>query len=211
MRVSPAETGLARHRALVRRGSSALPFVEVEGTAVHAEAHPAGLPGTVREDVAEVAVASGASHFRACHAVRAIFDRLYGAGECLRETRPSGTRFELGVAGEERIAAAGAAVRTVVLDIEVRPAERPLGAVLAKHRVLLRRESLPPLFVGLGDILNLGHGGLQSAMRTASRQELTIVSGRARCNRDRESYPPSQGKKECPGAARRQRPGHAPT
>src|SRR5215218_9841237 len=148
MRASPAETDLARHRALVRRGSSALPFLKIERAAVHAEAHPAGFTGTVWKDVTEVAVAAGTPHFRACHAVGAILDRLYGAGECLRETRPSGAGFELGVAGEERIAAAGAAVRAVVLDIEVRPAKRPLGAVLAKHRVLLRRESLPPLFVG---------------------------------------------------------------
>ena len=69
IRASPAETDLARHRALVRRGSSVLPFLEVEGAAVHAEPHPAGFTGTVREDMAEMAATARALHFRTHHAV----------------------------------------------------------------------------------------------------------------------------------------------
>ena len=79
------------------------------------------------------------------------------------------------IAGEEWIAASRAAVRAVVLGIKIRPAKRPLGTVLAKDRVLLGRQSLPPLFVGLGNVLRSRSWGLQSAMRTGCRQELTIV------------------------------------
>jgi HAMP domain-containing protein len=106
-----------------------------------------------------------AAHFRADHAVGAVLDHLHRAGEGFGEARPAGARFEFGVAGEERISTAGTAIGAVVLDVEVRSAKRSLSPVLAKDRVLLGREPLPPLFVGLGEVLGLGHVGLQSALR----------------------------------------------
>ena len=149
MQISPAKRvslGIGRSSG---PGPSALLFLEVESTAVHAEPHPARLSGTVWEDMAEMAVAASALHFRAHHAVGAILDHLHRAGSA--SVKPAiPCRFN--VAGEERIAAAGATVRAVVLGIEVRPAERPLGAVLAQHRVLLWCQSLPPLFVGRGNV-----------------------------------------------------------
>ena len=53
------------------------------------------------------------------------------------EARPAGARLELGVRAEQLGAAAGAAVDAVVLDVDVLPGERPLGALLAHHVVLL--------------------------------------------------------------------------
>ena len=102
-------------------GPSALLFLEVESTAVHAEPHPARLSGTVWEDMAEMAVAPSALHFRAHQRRRSDPRSSSLRRERLGETRPSRAGFKFGVAGEERIAAAGATVRAVVLGIEVRP------------------------------------------------------------------------------------------
>src|SRR5438067_9981934 len=74
--------------------------------------------------------------------------------------RPAGAGIELGVRAEELGAAAHAAVHALVVVVPVLAAERLLGALLARHVVLHRRELLAPLGVGF---LHFGHGFLLSA------------------------------------------------
>src|SRR5262249_18410460 len=72
--------------------------------------------------------------------------------------RPARPRVELLVGAEQRLAAARAAVGPLVLAVRVLPGEGSLGALLAQHVILLRRERRPPLGIGLLDLL--GHPSL---------------------------------------------------
>src|SRR5262249_46610081 len=58
--------------------------------------------------------------------------------------------------GEQRLAAADAGERAGALLVIERAAARPLGAVLAHDVILLRRQELPPLGVGVGHGIVLG-------------------------------------------------------
>src|SRR4051812_26718063 len=103
----------------------------------------------------EVRIAARAEHFRARHepaAVALFRHRLLG--DRLPEAGPARARFELGVRGEERLPAADARIGPRVLGRGVLAAERALGAVLAGHVVLLRRELRLPLLVGLHDFFH---------------------------------------------------------
>ena len=95
----------------------------------------------VGKDVAEVAVAARAQDLDAHHAVAAIrLGRDVLVGDRLEEARPAGARIELGVRREQRQPAADARVDAAALVVEQRAAERPLGAVRARHGELLGRE-----------------------------------------------------------------------
>src|SRR5687768_11847793 len=98
------------------RENRELPFsrLQVEGAAVHAVPHAARLPGAVREDVAQMAIAARAAHFRPCHAVGAVLDHLHGARDRFGKARPPRSRFKLRAAFEQWIAAASAAVGAIL-------------------------------------------------------------------------------------------------
>src|SRR4051812_3516991 len=65
-----------------------------------------------------------------------------------KEARPARARLELRVGREERRATAGAVIRAARVVVPVRVVVRRLGAGLAKHVVLLVRETCVPLRVG---------------------------------------------------------------
>src|SRR6266404_5493319 len=74
----------------------------------------------------------------------------------LRKARPAAAGIELGVGFEQRLPAAGADVGAGPLLMLVFAGERPLGRLLAQHRVLHRRQFLAPLRLALLDLA--GHG-----------------------------------------------------
>ena len=122
--------------------------LKLQRHAVHAVAKT-GRTRTVGEDVAQVTAAVRAVHFGARHEMAAVFGRLDGTFERQPEARPTGPAFELGVRGEQ------AAVRmrhkriAVTLFLVQRTRSGALGAVLAQHLKLARRERLLPLLFGL--------------------------------------------------------------
>src|SRR5207237_9560797 len=67
----------------------------------------------------------------------------------LVEARPAGSGVELRARREQHGAAAGAAVGAVVMVVDVLPGEGSLGPRLPEHLVLLGRELLGDLLVGL--------------------------------------------------------------
>src|SRR5262249_9779109 len=131
---------------------------------IHAKAQ-AGRFRPVLEHVAEVAAAARAQDLGAAHAVAAVLrvDDILGA-DGLEEARPAGARLELRAGGEERQGAAHAGVDAVALVVEEQPAERRLGALAARHLVLLLRELAFPLGVAFLDL-----GALDRADQLAFR------------------------------------------
>src|SRR6516165_10587802 len=81
--------------------------MEHQRVAIHAIPQ-AGRLRAVVEDMAEMAAAAAAMHFRTPYAVGAVFRRADGVFERLVEARPTGPAFELGLGGEQRQVAAGA-------------------------------------------------------------------------------------------------------
>src|SRR5207248_1208797 len=67
------------------------------------------------------------------------------------EARPAGAAFELGIRGEQFLAAAGADELAVPLLLVQRTGSGALGAVLAQHLVLSRRQLRAPLLVRMRD------------------------------------------------------------
>src|SRR5690606_20229431 len=129
-----------------------LPRHELQGRRVHAVAQPGRL-GSVGEDVAEVGVVGGAEDLDAAHPVAEVLLRADGVAADRRpEAGPPRPGVVLGVGVEELVAAAGAAVDAVALEVPVLAGEGALGALLAADVVLLRRELPAPLFVGLDDL-----------------------------------------------------------
>src|SRR5262245_8935911 len=97
-----------------------------------------------------MAAAAAAMHLRADHAVAAVLGRLDGVGHGVVEARPAGAALELPLGDEQRLVTAGAGERAgAFLEIE-RAAARRLGAVLAHDGVLLGRQQLAPLRLGVG-------------------------------------------------------------
>src|SRR5262245_13087852 len=137
------------------RGMSPLGGLEREGDAVDAVAQ-AGGRRAVGEHMAQVAAAAAAVHLRAHHEVAAVLGGLHGARLRIVEARPAGAALELGLGNEQRLSAAGALERAGPLLGKQRAAARRLGAVLAHDVVLLRREQLAPLRVGVGYRVLLG-------------------------------------------------------
>src|SRR5215210_6465599 len=126
---------------------------QIECDTVHAPPLPAGLLRPVVKDVAEVRVAACAAHLGARHPVRAVLDELDGIRrDRLGEARPAGARVVLSPAIKERVAAGGAVVEALFVGVHVLTGERTLGRRLAQDGVLLWREPLAPLLVGVGQL-----------------------------------------------------------
>src|SRR5215469_5999033 len=129
----------------------------------------AGRPGTVVEDVAEVAAAAAADDLGAPHeqaVIRPQFDRLGDRG--LVEAGPPGARVELGVRAEQLGAAAGTPVEAVPVVVDVLTGERHLGVRPAQDVVLLRGQLLTPLLVRLGDLAGGGCLGAGTSLTHGS-------------------------------------------
>src|SRR5205823_7008386 len=75
-------------------------------------------------------------------------------GDRLPEARPTGARIEFRFRREQRLAAADAFIDARVLGRVILAAERALRAVIARDVVLLARELLLPLGVGLDDLVH---------------------------------------------------------
>src|SRR4029077_15384214 len=124
-------------------------LLKLERAAVEAVAQARRIRAVV-EHVPEVTAAAGAADLGAGHSVGGVGEHLYVLGQGrLVEARPAGARLELRVGAEQRSAAPGAVVHAIFLDIPVLAGERALGALLAQHLVLLGRELVTPLGVGL--------------------------------------------------------------
>src|SRR6266702_81477 len=132
------------------------------------ERHRVDAPTLVRrrrvalagEHVPEVAVAAGAARLHPAHAQRAVLDQPHRVGlGRLVERRPPAVALELRVRPEQLLPAGPAAVDADGLGVDVLAGERPLGAGLAQHVVLLRGQLAPPLLLGLGHLSGrVSHG-----------------------------------------------------
>src|SRR5437588_11203173 len=124
----------------------------------------AGGAGAVVEDVAEMAVALRTQHLGADHAVGhvALLVDMAVDGR-RRKTRPAAAGIELGVGLEQRLAAAGARIGALAVLVLILAGERPLGRLLAQHRILHRRQLAAPFGFALFDLgcrLDVGHNVL---------------------------------------------------
>ena len=133
--------------------------LEVERRRVHAVAQ-SGRPRAIRKHVAQMRIALGAARLGARHAITGVGvlrDVLAVGGG--KEARPSGSRIKLCFRAKQQRATADAVVRSVVVFVPVLAGESALGAAGAGHLILLRSKLLPPLGVGLGDLVGefVGH------------------------------------------------------
>jgi hypothetical protein len=164
------ELGLGRQALLGR---------EHEAGRVQAVALAGGL-GAVVEDVAEVPVAAGAEDLGAHHAVAVVGvldDVLLRHG--LEVAGPAGARVELGVAAEERQAAAGAGVEAVLVVVVEQAAEGGLGARPAHDLVGLVAELGLPLLVGLDDLGHRERAGELALVVEQAHGDRRDIAGRA--------------------------------
>src|SRR5690606_10825313 len=114
-------------------------------------------------------LAPRADDFGSGHAVRCVavlLDRVIARR--LDEARPSGARVEFVVALEQRLPAAGAEVLARGLVLLILAGEGALGAALAQHGILLRRQPLAPFGVGEVDLLVGHHDLLSGEYRSAT-------------------------------------------
>src|SRR5205807_7515955 len=138
------------------------------------------------EDVAQVGAAGAADHLGADHAVGAIGALVHVLGvDWLVEAGPAGAGLELGLGVEERLAAADAAVRAIVVAVPVLAREGSLGARPARDLVLLVGQLLTPLLIGL---VHLGVH-ISKSQRTALRYARRPCR---RTPRSRPSWPPGR-------------------
>src|SRR6266700_970041 len=131
----------------------------------------------VLEHMPEMAVALRAQHFGPDHAMADVALLVDVALQRrLGKARPAAAGIELGVGFEQRLSAAGAGVAARPLLMLVFARERPLGRLLAQHRVLRRRQFLAPLGLALLDLaghrLGVGH---ETSLQTVN------VFTRSRC------------------------------
>ena len=132
------------NRVLYSPYPSRLEVVEVDEpqrSGVDAVAQPAFGAGAVVEHVAEMAVAVRGAHLGADHQMAevALLDDVGGLDR-LGEARPAGTAVELVDRREQRLAGDHVDVDAGLVVVPVLAGERPLGAVLLGHVVLLRRQ-----------------------------------------------------------------------
>src|SRR5439155_3426460 len=127
--------------------------LELDRNRVDAVAQPGGVRPVV-EDMAQVATALRTRHFGPHHEVAGVDVLLDGGGRRrLIEARPAAVGVELGLRDEQLRPAPGAAVNAWRAGVPVLARERPLGALLAQHLVLLRAQLPPPFRFGLLDFL----------------------------------------------------------
>src|SRR3954467_1081949 len=141
--------GVARATPERRQTLGRLGRLQGQADRVDAVAVAGGRAVAVGEDVAEVRAAVGAADLDALHAVRGVLDVLDRVGDRLVERRPAAAGVELRVRLEEPGVAGLAGVDALGLGVGVLADEGTLRAGLAEHRVLLGRELLAPLLVGL--------------------------------------------------------------
>src|SRR5437763_9042988 len=115
-----------------------------------------GWARAILKDMAEVTVALRAEHFGADHAMAdvALFVDVVLRSR-RRKARPAAAGVEFGVGLEPRLPAARADIGARSLLVLVFARERPLGRLLAQHRVLHRRQCVAPRGVALADFVRL--------------------------------------------------------
>src|SRR3954447_9467863 len=146
--------------------------LEGECDRVDAVAVARGRAVAVGEHVPEVGAAVGAAHLDPLHPAGGVLDVLHSVGHRLVEARPAAAGVELRVGLEELRPARLAGVHARGLGVGVLPDERSLGAGLAQHGVLLGRELLAPLLVGLLHLV--GHGPSLPRRTSADETERTL-------------------------------------
>jgi len=106
----------------------------------------------VRKHVAQMAAASGASHFNPPHAVAHVFVLHNGFGACRKhKARPAASRVELGSAHEKQRTAGGAMVVARLVILGEQTCKWALGAFLTQHVILLRGQQRSPLRIAPDD------------------------------------------------------------
>src|SRR5439155_22580325 len=114
--------------------------------AFHVESMHDWLQAVV-ENMAEVTAAMPAMHHVADHEEAAVGIGLHLVVERRPETRPAGAAVKLGLRREQRLPATGAVVDHGPILLIERARTGALGAVLAQHMVLRRRQAPAPLLV----------------------------------------------------------------
>src|SRR6516164_339274 len=120
--------------------------MKVKRRPIHAIAQPGGLRAIV-ENVAEMAAAAAAMHLGAGHEEAAVGLRLDRLLDRRRKARPSRSAVELGIGGEQRLAATGAVVDALAVFLVERARAGALGAVLAQNLILGGRQLALPLLL----------------------------------------------------------------
>jgi hypothetical protein len=101
----------------------------------------AAIDGTIRENVAEMAVAVRRAHLGADHAVRGVAQLSdVGGLNRLGEARPAASRFVFVGGGEQRLARHDVDVDARLLVVEIFAGSGHLGAAVLGDAALLRRE-----------------------------------------------------------------------
>src|SRR5689334_7230838 len=104
--------------------------------------------------MSEMRIAVRTRDLHAPHAVAVVFVGLDGlARDGLVKARPSAAGVKLRVRLEQRLPARRAAVPAWIVLGFVLAGEGPLGALLSKNVVLVRRELAPPFFFRLADFV----------------------------------------------------------
>lgn len=97
---------------------------------------------SIRENVAQVAIAAGAANLDTDHAVAIVFDiRNVFWVERLEETRPAGARFKFRRGTKQRQIAQSAVIHSRRLLLQQPPAECRFGAVVEEHPAFLGSEA----------------------------------------------------------------------
>src|ERR1700733_3161980 len=122
-----------------------------------------GRAGAIVEYMPEVTIAARAQHFGSDHAVADVallVDMALRRGR--GKARPAAAGIEFGIGFKQRLSAAGAGVNAGPVLVLVFAGARPFGRFLAQHRILHRRQFLPPLGFALLDFaghrFGIGHG-----------------------------------------------------
>ena len=116
---------------------------------------------TIGKDVAQMRVAIGATRLDPAHqpgAVLVLRDRIGHDGG--KETRPARAGIEFRPRMKELGATAHAGIPAAPLLVPIGPSKGALGAVLARHMILLGRQLAPPFGIALchlGALGNVGH------------------------------------------------------
>src|SRR5258708_11476866 len=99
-------------------------------------------------------IAAGATRLRAAHAIAGIrvFRNILAVGGGV-EARQSVPRINLRVRAKKQRATADAVVGSVLVLIPILAAKSPLSPAVTRHLILLRSKLLPPLGIGLADLL----------------------------------------------------------
>src|SRR5918998_4360226 len=135
----------------VRRLGRLLVRVEAQRGRVYAVAL-AGRRGAVVEDMTLMRPAHGAVHLSATHEEATVFLGLDVIAPRRPEARPARAGVVLGLRAEEGLPATHATVDALSFVVPVLTRECSLCALHARHAVLLGRELVLPLLLGLLDL-----------------------------------------------------------